>query len=138
MKPVILFLALFISITTNADTVKKWTDDQGNVHYGDQKAAKYVKGTKTLEIKDTYDQEAYDEGIERHKETEEIGDQLEKERIVEEEKRKEEENEPVSPPPSSGRTTIINPSVISNQPYRNRPGLPTVNPRPVQLPTSVN
>lgn len=138
MKLLIFLLTLSLSIAATADTVKKWTDANGNVHYGDKKAAEYVKGTETLKIRDTYDQQSYEEGVERHKENKIIGDKLEKERIAEEKKREAEENKPVSHPPSSDRTTIINPPVRRAEPYRNRPSAPGNGTRPVQLPAKRN
>lgn len=115
MKLLIFLLTLSLSIAATADTVKKWTDANGNVHYGDKKAAEYVKGTETLKIRDTYNQQSYEEGVERHK-----------------------ENKPVSHPPSSDRTTIINPPVRRAEPYRNRPSAPGNGTRPVQLPAKRN
>jgi len=138
MKSHILLLALTLSIAATADTIKKWTDEKGNVHYGDKKAAEYVKESETLEIKDTYDQQSYNEGMERHKENIEIGDTLEKERISEESKRKEEEeNEKKSSPPArSGGTAVAPNPVVRSLPIPNRPSRP-VN-RPAQLPAKGN
>jgi hypothetical protein len=132
----IIFFLLILSVTSAAtgDVVKKWTDEKGQVHYGDKKAAEDVKGAKTIKIEDTFDQQSYEEGIQRHQETEEIADDLEKQRIQEEEKQRElEQSKPSAPPPAAGRTTIINPPV-GYPAYRNRPP-GNLNPaRPVQLP----
>ena len=89
MKTILFFLILTVSSVATGDTVKKWTDEKGNVHYGDKKAAKYVEGTETLRIKDSFDQQSYDEGMQRHKETEEFADSQEKERLKEEKKQRE-------------------------------------------------
>jgi hypothetical protein len=50
MKTILFLLILTVSSVATGDTVKKWTDEKGNVHYGDKKAAKYVEGTETLRI----------------------------------------------------------------------------------------
>ena len=134
----ILFLMFSLSSITTAEPIKKWVDANGKVHYGDKKAAAYVKGTETLEIRDTYDQQSHDEGVQRHKENKIIGDKLEKERIAEEEKRQAEENKPVSHAPSSGRTTILHPPVRRAEPYHNRPSGLGNGTRPVQLPAKRN
>ncbi|GMT41263.1 MAG: hypothetical protein IEMM0001_1998 [bacterium] len=138
MKLLFFLLTLSLSMAAMADTVKKWIDTNGNVHYGDKKAAEYVKGTETLKIRDTYDQQSYDEGVERHKENKIIGDKLEKERIAEEEKREAKEDKPVSHAPSSGRTTILHPPVRRAEPYHNRPSGLGNGTRPVQLPAKRN
>ncbi len=125
MKLLIFLFTLSLSMAATADTVKKWTDRDGNVHYGDKKAAEYIKETETLKIKDTYDQQSYDEGVKRHNETKKYADKLEKERLAEEEKKREaEQNKPVSYPPSSGRTVRINPSVGRAEAHRNRTSEP--------------
>ena len=137
MKLHIFLLSLLFSTSAAADTVQKWTDEKGVVHYGDQKAAELVKKTETLEIKDTYDQQAYEEGMERHKETEEIANELEQERIKEEEEqRKTEEAEKSSSrqAPAGG---------IAGSPYRGRPlrerdNRPVPVNRPAQLPAKLN
>jgi len=138
MKSYFFLLTLTLSLAATADTIKKWTDEKGVIHYSDKKSAEHVKGSETLEIQDTYDQQSYDEGIDRHKENIEIGDTLEKERITEETKRKEEEeSEKVSSPPvRAGRTAVVPNPVIRSLPIPNRPSQP-VN-RPVQLPAKSN
>ena len=134
MKIILFFLFLSLSSLATADTVKKWTDEQGNVHYGDIKASKDIKKTETLEIKDTYDPQAYEEGIQRHKDTKEFGDQYEKERLSEEKQKQEEAaSKPSSTAPPAGRTAVIparNRSLLKDPRY---PGS-GINERPVNLP----
>ena len=134
MKIILFFLFLSLSSLATADTVKKWTDEQGNVHYGDIKASKGIKKTETLEIKETYDPQAYEEGIQRHKDTEKFGDQYEKERLAEEKKKQEEAD---SRPPSTARPadgTAVIPA--RNRSLRNDPRRPGsgVGEKPVNLP----
>lgn len=138
MKSHFFLLTLTLSMAATADTVEKWTDEKGVVHYGDKNAAEYVKGAETLKIQNTYDQQSYDEGMERHKENIEIGDTLEKERITEETNRKEEEEDEKksSPPARAGRTAVVPNPVVRSLPIPNRPSRP-VN-RPAQLPAKRN
>ncbi|MFW2438458.1 MAG: hypothetical protein ACN4GR_03710 [Arenicellales bacterium] len=138
MKSHIFLLTLMLSMAASADTIKKWTDEKGIIHYGDKKSAEHVKGAETLEILDTYDQQSYDEGMDRHKENIEAGDALEKERITEEAKRIEEEEgeKKSSPPARAGRTAVVPNPVIRSLPIPNRPSRP-VN-RPAQLPAKSN
>jgi hypothetical protein len=117
MKIFIFLITLALSATSTADTIKKWTDKDGTVHYGDQEAAENVDKAKSLNIDDTFDQQAYEEGVERHKEVEEFGDKLEKSRI-EEAKQEAEEERLNRPAPVAGRTTIINPTLSYGVPYR--------------------
>ncbi len=139
MKLLIFLFALSLSMAATADTIKKWIDSEGNIHYGDKKSAEYIKGTETLKIKDTFDQQSYDEGVQRHKETKIYADELEKERIAEEAKEREaEQNKPVSHPSSSGRATIINPPVRRAEAGRSRASEPGNRTRPVQLPAKRN
>jgi hypothetical protein len=136
MKTILFLLILTLSSVATGDTVKKWTDETGKVHYGDKKSAEHVKGTETLRIKDTFDQQSYDEGIERHRETAEFADKQEKERLKEEEKQRgmeEKENEKKSSPSARpGGTAVVPNPVVRSLPIPNRPSQP-VN-RPVQLP----
>jgi hypothetical protein len=136
MKTILFLLILTVSSVATGGTVEKWTDEQGRVHYGDKKAAKNIKGTETLKIEDTFDQQSYEEGMERHRETAEFADKQEKERLAEEAKHKEEEkkeNEKKSSPPARpGGTAVVPNPVVRSLPIPNRPSQP-VN-RPVQLP----
>ncbi|MEA1890051.1 MAG: DUF4124 domain-containing protein [Pseudomonadota bacterium] len=138
MKTILLLLILTASSVATGDVVKKWVDEKGKVHYGDKKAAEHVKESETLKIENTFDQQSFEEGEERHEETEEFADELEKERLAEEAERKEkEENEKKSSPPvRSGGTAVVPNPVLRSLPIPNRPSRP-VN-RPVQLPAKKN
>jgi phage/plasmid-associated DNA primase len=109
MKIILFLLILSASTVASGDTVKKWTDEKGKVHYGDKKAAEYVEGTETLKIKDTYNQQSYDEGTQRHKETKKFADSLEKDRLKEEEKKREMEEKESSKTsaPAAGGTSVV-------------------------------
>jgi hypothetical protein len=87
-------------MAVSADTIQKWTDQNGIVHYGDFYSAKNAEKSETLKINNTFDQQSYDEGIQRHKDTKELSDKLEKEQVAGDKKR-EEEKKPVVRPPSS-------------------------------------
>ncbi len=132
MKLQTFLLTLVFTSSAMADTVKKWVDADGNVHYGDKKSSEYIEKTETLKINNTFDPQLYREGVERHKETEEFANKLEQERLEEERKRKLDEVKEHSHPPPSGGTVVINPPIIrpgySRPPVRPGPGRP---PRPV-------
>lgn len=131
MKILFLFLCFTLPFAATAETVKKWVDEKGIVHYGDKKAAATVKDAKTLKIEDTFDAKAYEEGLQRHRETEALVKEYEEERaqqekVADEEKTadKEVENKRLSP-----GDTLAQPS------YRSRPnpiGRPALGGKPGQ------
>lgn len=84
MKFLFLFLFFTVPFAATAETVKKWVDEKGIVHYGDKKAAATVKDAKTLQIEDTFDEKAYEEGLQRHRETEALVKEYEEERAEQE------------------------------------------------------
>lgn len=137
MKTLFCLLILTLSSVASGDTVKKWVDEKGVVHYSDGEAAENVKA-ETLKIENTYDQEAYEEGIKRHEETEQFADEYEKERLTEEKRRETEESQNPKPPaPATGGTAV--------SPYRYRPPQKIPFPpagnipeRPVTLPATVD
>ena len=117
MKILCFFLFFTLPFAATAETVKKWVDEKGIVHYGDKKAAATVKDAKTLKIEDTFDENAYEEGMQRHRETEALVKEYEEERAQQEKVADEEktadksvENNRLTP----GRT-VAQPS------YRSRP-----------------
>jgi isoprenylcysteine carboxyl methyltransferase (ICMT) family protein YpbQ len=50
MKIILFVLFLSLSSLANGDTVEKWVDEKGNIHYGDKKAAEDIKGSETLKV----------------------------------------------------------------------------------------
>jgi hypothetical protein len=114
MKSILFLLILTLSFIAYGDTVRKWVDEKGVVHYSDGEAAENIKGAETLKLENTFDQEAYEEGIKRHEETEKFAEEYEKERLKEEEEREKIEQETVKPmAPATGGTSVA--------PDRNRP-----------------
>jgi len=95
MKILFFLLTATLSIASAADTITKWTDENGKVHYGDTSAVKFTEEPKTVEIRETFDQKSYNEARERHKETKEIGDNMEMERLAKEKKRREKETKSI-------------------------------------------
>ena len=134
MKGILFLLILTLSSIANGDTVRKWVDEKGVVHYSDGEAAENIKGAETLKLENTFDQDAYEEGLKRHQETEKFADEYERERIKEEQERAKIEQEKVKPvAPATGGTAVA--------PYRNRPNqrrperpVDNVGGRPVTLP----
>jgi len=132
----ILFLIMFsLSLNTMAEPIKKWVDEAGKVHYGNTKSEKYIDSAETLKIRDTYDQGAYEEGLKRHKETETLGQQYEKERLADEkEKRKAEKKEKANKGRKSAQratrdsATRPNSRPVSPMPKKPKPPPPGVPP----------
>ena len=137
MKSILFLLILILSTIANGDTVRKWVDEKGVVHYSDGEAAENIEGVETLKLENTYDQEAYEEGLKRHEETEKFADEYERERLKEEEERARIERETVKPvAPATGGTAVA--------PYRSRPiqkrsdrAVDNVGGRPVTLPAKI-
>lgn len=61
------FLLLFLaSNTIAADTIQKWMDDSGQVHYGDSVPASNLSQSRPLEIQNTFDPVAYEQAVKRN------------------------------------------------------------------------
>lgn len=138
MKSILFLFILTLSTIANGDTVRKWVDEKGVVHYSDGEAAENIEGVETLKLENTYDQEAYEEGVKRHEETEKFADEYEKERLTEEKEREIEESQrPKATVPASGGTAV---APYRNRPLQNRPLNPDNNipGRPVNLPAKIN
>ena len=137
MKTLFCLLILTLSSVASGDTVKKWVDEKGVVHYSDGEAAENVKA-ETLKIENTYDQEAYEEGLKRHEETEQFADEYEKERLTEEKRRETEESEEAKPSAAATGGTAVSP--YRYRPPQKRPLPPDGNipERPVTLPATVD
>lgn len=134
MKFLTILAIFFLSSAALAGEVKKWTDENGNVHYGDPGAAQDVKGSETLQITDTYDQDSYNEGLKRHNETQRFADSLENERLAEEKKKLKTEKKPSSS--TARKPARAFPRVqVPNTPPPVNPSLPINNHNPVTLPT---
>lgn len=66
MRKLTFFLFLLASNTVAADTIQKWTDDSGRVHYGDSAPASDVTQGRSLEIQNTFDPVAYEQAVKRN------------------------------------------------------------------------
>lgn len=63
----LMFLLFFLaSNTITADTIQKWMDDSGRVHYGDSAPASDVTQGRSLEIQNTFDPVAYEQAVKRN------------------------------------------------------------------------
>jgi hypothetical protein len=120
MKALLILLIFIASSVASGQTIEKWVDKNGEVHYGDKNAAKNIEGAKTLDIKDTVDPKAYEEGIERNKETEKFLQKQEREN-------QDEVNQPASSPPMNVTTES---SPVGVRPETRR----AVTPGPVKRP----
>lgn len=66
MRMLTFILYFLASNAIAADTIQKWTDDSGRVHYGDSLPASDVTQSKSLEIQNTYDPVAYEQAVKRN------------------------------------------------------------------------
>ena len=69
-----LLLTAVIAIATSAAMaadIKKWIDEDGRVHYGDKPEGLAAEAVETLKIEDSFDQQAYDEALQRQQQREE-------------------------------------------------------------------
>ena len=86
---------------------------------------------------ETINQDAYEEGLKRHRETEKFADEYERERLKEEEERARIEQETIKPvAPATGGTAV---APYRNRPVQKKPDLPldNVGGRPVTLPAKI-
>lgn len=88
-------LAMMVSTAMAAD-IKKWVDSDGRTHYGERPEGIEAEAVETLNIEDTFDQQAYDEAVQRNEEREKRlaesdkeNAKAEKEAVKAEEERKE-------------------------------------------------
>ena len=96
MKLLLLIAMLVVSTQATAGDIKKWVDSEGLTHYGDKPADLDQSNVETLNIGDTFDQQAYDEAVgrneareERLKESDKENRKTEKETAKAEDERKE-------------------------------------------------
>lgn len=68
MKILPALVILFACNTGLADTVQKWTDEMGQVHYGDNPPLATPHQIEQLEIEDSFDPEAFDQASKRNTE----------------------------------------------------------------------
>ena len=61
-------LLVFLLVCTNSfsDTIQKWTDDSGQVHYGDSPPAAAPRQLEQLEIENSFDPVAYEQALIRN------------------------------------------------------------------------
>ena len=137
MKSILFLLILTLSSAANGDTVRKWVDEKGVVHYSDREDAGNIEGAETLKLENTYNQEAYEEGLKRHEETEKLADEYERERLKAEEEQERIERETVKPvAPATGGTAV---APYRNRPIQRRPDVidNNIGQRPVTLPAKI-
>lgn len=96
VKLLLLVAMLVVSSQATAGDIKKWVDSEGLTHYGDKPAGIDQSDVETLNIEDTFDQQAYDEATERNdareqrlKESDKENEKAEKESAKAEDERKE-------------------------------------------------
>jgi hypothetical protein len=87
---IVLFLSANVTI---GDEITRWVDSSGRVHYGNVPPPGSARGVQTLDVPDSFDEEAYEAGQQRLRETEVELEQYEREREAEEERKAREEAE---------------------------------------------
>lgn len=140
MRTLYLILIIIAAPILHADEITKWIDEDGNVHYGDKKAVTDdAVEVEKLKVDDSFDQQSYDDAMQRNAETEKALEEYQTEREEKEQREREEAamNRPAAPP-AGGGTAVINPPAIYPAPgYPNRPGTGIGNrPRPAPLPAN--
>jgi hypothetical protein len=138
MKIILIVLMLSGLHLASADEITKWTDEEGRVHYGDRKARieNPIK-VETLQVDDTFDQKAYDDAMERNRETEQSLKEYQAERESQAKREREEAaaNRPVAPAPAGGTTVVYPPAVYTGPGRPVRPGAGIGRPVPTPLPS---
>jgi hypothetical protein len=79
MKLILLIAMLAVASIGSASEIKKWVDSEGGIHYGDKPETVEVEQIDTLKIDDSFDQQAYDEAVQRNEEREQRLEELDKE-----------------------------------------------------------
>lgn len=69
MRTIVFILILITASMSHAEKVRKWVDEDGQVHYGDRKAARSeaVGDVEKVVVDDAVDKKTYEEAVERNK-----------------------------------------------------------------------
>jgi len=126
---------LVVSPLVTADTVHKWIDEKGQVHYGTEAPDDPSRRVETLRIENTFDQQAYEEAVQRNAETEEALREYEDERAAREEQRAGEEadQDQQRRPPAGRRGLTYPPAEYAAPEVPPDAGAP-LRPKPLPLP----
>ena len=66
MRKFTLLLFLFICNPVFSDSIQKWTDTSGQVHYSDKPPPSSARIKQQIKIHDSFDESAYDEAVKRN------------------------------------------------------------------------
>lgn len=135
MRSAVLAFLLVVSPLVTADTVHKWIDEKGQVHYGTEAPDDPSRRVETLRIENTFDQQAYEEAVQRNAETEEALREYEDERAAREEQRAGEEadQDQQRRPPAGRRGLTYPPAEYAAPEVPPDAGAP-LRPKPLPLP----
>lgn len=135
MRSALLTSLLVVSPLVTADTVHKWIDEKGQVHYGTEAPDDPSRRVETLRIENTFDQQAYEEAVQRNAETEEALREYEDERAAREEQRAGEEadQDQQRRPPAGRRGLTYPPAEYAAPEVPPDAGAP-LRPKPLPLP----
>ncbi|GBE07059.1 hypothetical protein BMS3Abin11_00160 [bacterium BMS3Abin11] len=66
MRKIALFLFLFSCNSAFSDSIQKWTDASGQIHYGDTPPPSSARIKQRIEIHSNFDELAYEEAMKRN------------------------------------------------------------------------
>lgn len=66
MRYLAILLFLLISNTAFSDSIQKWTDASGQIHYGDNSPPQDSKNNQRIEVHSNFDESSYEEAIKRN------------------------------------------------------------------------
>jgi hypothetical protein len=83
MRLLLILLLTIVSSIAASDEISKWVDDKGKVHYGNVPPGIDAEPVEKLLIRDTFDQEVYDEAKKRSIESQQAQDDIDRWRKAE-------------------------------------------------------
>ena len=128
MRFLLLFLFATVSSIAAGDEIQKWVDDTGKVHYGNVPPVVDAEPVKKLKIRNTFDQDVYEEAYKRSIELQQTQSDIDKWRKAEaSQKSKEELKQKVYRESFTNKPYIVIPS---SNPNSRIPAEPWVIPEP--------
>lgn len=139
MKFLILLLTCCLPLAALGDEVKRWVDENGQVHYGNLPPDELPVEVEKVDIQDSFDQQEYENAEQRNKETEQSLKEYETERKKAEKEAARAEAERRAnikqPPPLAGPKINLPPPEYTAPNIPGKPWLIPVAPEPVPLPS---
>lgn len=76
MRLLLILLLTIVSSIAASDEITKWVDDKGKVHYGNVPPGRDAGPVKKLLIRNTFDQQVYDEAKKRSIDSQQAQDDI--------------------------------------------------------------